>query len=152
MSTAPRSRTYAIWLSLLLLLFCFRVAGQMLVAFAGVTFLPPMKEWYSGLMPYPYLLPTQFLIIILFGKICVDLFRGRGFFALPRHSLGAFLQIFGIIYFVAMIIRYVLRMSLYPSQRWTGGSIPIFFHWVLATYLLIWAAFNKSEAQSVPEA
>ena len=58
----------------------------MLVAFLGVTFLPPMEEWYSGLLPYPYLLPTQFLIIFLFGKICLDLFRGHGFFAVPRRS------------------------------------------------------------------
>jgi hypothetical protein len=36
-----------------------------------------------------------------------------------------------------MVIRYVIRMSLYPDQRWTGGSIPIFFHWVLASFILL---------------
>ena len=36
-----------------------------------------------------------------------------------------------------MIIRYVIRMSLYPHERWTGGLVPIFFHWVLAWFLLI---------------
>ena len=144
MSSSVNSRRHAIWLLVLLVLFCLRVAGQMLVAFAGVTFLPPMEEWYSGLLPYPYLLPTQFIIIFLFAKICLDLFHGYGFFAIPRLRLGRFLQVFGTIYLLVMVIRYVLRMSLYPPERWTGGSIPIFFHWVLATYLLVWASFNKA--------
>lgn len=43
----------------LLALFALRVAGQALVAFSDVRFLPPMQAWYSGLMPYPYLLPSQ---------------------------------------------------------------------------------------------
>src|SRR5690349_21176063 len=144
MSASVRSRRYAIWLFVLLVLFCLRVAGQMLVAFAGVTFLPPMEEWYSGLLPYPYLLPTQFVIIFLFGKLCLDLFRGYGFFAVPHRGLASFLRVFGTIYLVVIVIRYVLRMSLYPPERWTGGSIPIFFHWVLAAYLLVWASFNTT--------
>ena len=148
MSATNRSRTCAIWLFALLVLFCFRVAGQMLVAFAGVTFLPPMEEWYSGLLPYPYLLPTQFVIIFVFGKVCFDLNRGDGFFAVLRPRLGAFLCTFGIIYLVVMVIRYVIRMSLYPLERWTGGSIPIFFHWVLAAYLLVWASFNVPKTQT----
>src|SRR5690242_17737931 len=149
MSATNRSRTYAIWLFVLLVLFCFRVAGQMLVAFAGVTFLPPMEEWYSGLLPYPYLLPTQFVIILLFGKICFDLHRGDGFFAVPRPRLGTLLRAFGTIYLVVMVIRYVMRMSLYPLERWTGGSIPIFFHWVLAAYLLVWASFNRADTHHI---
>jgi len=140
-----RSRKYAMWLFLLLLLFCFRVAGQMLVAFADVTFLPPMQEWYSGLLPYRYLLPAQFLIILLFSKVCLDLFRETGYFATPRQRMGKPLTIFGILYLETMIIRYILRMWLYPQERWTGGSIPIFFHWVLAAYVLVLASFNSSE-------
>ena len=145
MSATNRNRKYATWLLLLLVLFCLRVAGQMLVAFAGVTFLPPMKEWYSGLLAYRYLLPAQFLIILLFSKICFDLFRGTGYFAIPRLRMGKSLTIFGIVYLLSMILRYVLRMSLYPEERWTGGSIPIFFHWVLAAYVLVLASFNRSD-------
>jgi len=35
-----------------------------------------------------------------------------------------------------------LRMSLYPDQRWFGGTIPIVFHCVLATFILAVAHFN----------
>ena len=41
-----------------------------------------------------------------------------------------------MIYLTAMIARYAIRMGLYPQYRWTGGAIPIFFHWVLAVYVL----------------
>jgi len=36
----------------LLALFVLRVTSQTLVAFFDVDFLPPMQEWYSGLLPY----------------------------------------------------------------------------------------------------
>ena len=42
-----------------------------------------------------------------------------------------------MMYLCVIIVRYAVRMSLYPLERWTGGSIPIFFHWVLAAYLLV---------------
>jgi hypothetical protein len=73
---ASDPRRYSRGLLLLLFLFCLRVIGQMLVAFLHVSFLPPMKEWFSGLLPYPELLVSQFLIILLFSKIWSDFHRG----------------------------------------------------------------------------
>ena len=137
MNTCNQSQWYAPWLWLLLVLFCLRVLGQILVAFLHVSFLPPMEEWYSGLMPYRWLLPSQFLLILLYGKVCLDFTRGRGLFVVPRRALGSSLPWFGSLYFAAMVVRYVVRMSLYPDQRWTGGSIPIVFHWVLACFILL---------------
>ena len=72
----PRRLAPLLWL--LWLAFVLRVAGQMLVAFAGVEWLPPMSEWMSGLMPYPYLLPAQWLIVVVLGWVCLDFSRGRG--------------------------------------------------------------------------
>jgi hypothetical protein len=43
-----------------------------------------------------------------------------------------------------MLIRYVWRMSRRPEQRWFGGAIPIFFHWVLAAYLFVFGNFHAS--------
>src|SRR5262249_12000457 len=127
---SSEQRGYAIVLCLLLGLFCLRVLGQALVAFFGVSFLPPMEEWFSGVMSYPVLLVCQILIIILYGKICLDFVSGSGYFVTPRLQLGANLLRFGSIYLGVMIIRYIIRMGLYPNERWTGGSIPIFFHCV----------------------
>jgi uncharacterized protein len=130
-------KRYFLLLSALVLLFCLRVLGQVLVAFLGVKFLPPMEEWFSGLLPYRELLTSQILIIFLYGKVCFDLARGHGYFAVPRRRLGISLLKFGSLYLGVMIIRYVIRMGLYPHERWSGGSIPIFFHWVLASFILV---------------
>lgn len=124
------------WLWLLLLLFCLRVVGQLVVAVFGVAWLPPMQAWQSGLLPYPWLLVSQILIIAVFAKVCLDLGRGRGLFAVRRPRLGAALVIFGLLYLAAMLARYGFRMAFHPGERWTGGSIPTFFHWVLAGFLL----------------
>ena len=100
-----------------------------------------MNDWYSGLLPYHYLLPAQILIIVIFAKIALDMTRGTGFWTQPRPALGLWLRNFGVVYVLSMIVRYVLRMSWYPEERWFGGTIPIIFHWVLATYLLVLASY-----------
>ena len=137
---------YFPFLLALLFLFCFRVLGQILVMFFHVAFLPPAEEWFSGLMPYPELLTAQILIIALYGKICFDFVPGSpsqsGFFANPRRGLGTGLLIFGSLYLGVMIIRYIIRMSLYPNERWTGGCIPIFFHWVLSSFILVLGSYH----------
>ena len=96
------------------------------MAFAGVPFLPPMQAWYSGLMPYPYLLPSQIALIALMSWICVDFTRRRGFFYAPRRFFATWWLGFGWIYLAAMIGRFA----------WFGLSIPVVFHWVLAAFVL----------------
>ena len=104
-----------------------RVLGQALVAFLDVRFLPPMQAWYSGLMPYEYLLPSQILIIAVMAKICVDFSRGAGFFfAANRFFATAWLG-FGCLYLAAMIARAVFLWD---------HPIPIVFHWVLAAFVI----------------
>jgi uncharacterized protein len=142
----PRSRHYSRGLLVLLFLFCLRVIGQMLVAFLHVSFLPPMKEWFSGLLPYPELVVSQILIILLFSKVCSDFHRGTGYFVRLSPRFSRNLQIFGYVYFSGMIVRYVLRMNFYPDQRWFGGTIPIIFHCVLASFILVVARFNRRNA------
>jgi hypothetical protein len=120
----------------LLGLFVLRVTGQALVAFFGVGFLPPMQQWYSGLMPYEYLLPSQIFIVVLMVKICIDFTRGTGFFATPRRFFAVPWLYFGFLYLAAMVLRYPVQMVLHPESRWFGGTIPIFFHWVLAAFVI----------------
>ena len=117
--------------------------GQALVAFPGVKFLPPMEAWYSGLIPYPALLPIQIVILAFQAKISADLWRGAGYFALRRPRSGRVLRWFSFFYFLAMLLRYLVTMILYPNMRWLGGTIPIFFHWVLAAYLFVLGRFQS---------
>jgi hypothetical protein len=129
----------------LLGLFVLRVAGQALVAFAGAQFLPPMREWYSGLLPYEYLLPAQIVLIALMTKICTDFTRQEGFFVEPRRFFATYWLAFGWLYLAAMIARYPLQMYFYPDRRWFGGTIPIFFHWVLAVFAILVGLYHRRQ-------
>jgi putative CocE/NonD family hydrolase len=40
-------------------------------------------------------------------------------------------------------------MGLYPAERWSGGSIPIFFHLVLSLFLIILATYHKQSFPTV---
>lgn len=140
-SYTPQFYARVLWV--LFAAFCFRVVGQMLVAADMAPFLPPMQEWFSGVVPYPWLVVSQLLIICLLIKICLDFTRGQGFFVRSNPRMASFLTIFGGLYLGIMIARYVIRMSLYPAEHWTGGSIPIFFHWVLAGFLLTVAHYQR---------
>jgi len=112
------------------------VAGQALVVFADVPWLPPMQDWQSGLLPYPVLLASQIAILVVQAKVSIDFARGHGFAVRRRPRLGRALIVFSLIYFAAMLVRYALTMLFHPERRWFGtGTIPIAFHWVLAAYL-----------------
>jgi len=135
-------RAYGLILSVLAAFFFLRVVGQALVAFFQVSFLPRMPEWYSALVPYPVLFPIQCAMLVFMVKLSRDLLIGRGFFIAERPKFGKFLIVFSVVYLSAMIFRYGLTMVLYPERRWLGGTIPIFFHFVLAGYLFVWGRFN----------
>ena len=146
-------RPILIWiLWICLVLFTIRVTGQILVEFFEATFLPPSKEWFSGIIPYPILLVFQIAIILLMAKVATDLTKGAGRFSHSSPVTAKTLHIFGSIYMLSMILRYIIRMYIYPEERWTGGCIPIFFHCVLATFVLAWGHWGKvSEALETKE-
>lgn len=144
-----RCRTYGLLLSILAGLFLARVAGQALVAFLGAPWLPPMGEWYSGLLPYPLLLPAQVGILLVQGKISLDLVRGHGAFCGPGSRTGRVLLRLGLLYLAGMLLRYALTMSWYPERRWLGtGTIPTAFHVVLALYVLTLGRFYLGRARA----
>lgn len=60
---------------------------------------------YSGVIPYPILLPVQVLIIILLTKVSMDFTRRRGFFIAPRRAMGRFLQWFSYLCWGGLAVR-----------------------------------------------
>lgn len=137
-----KPRPLALLLCALAFLFFLRVLGQFLVAFFDASFLPPMEAWMSGLLPYPYLLASQVIILALQAKICADFIRGRGYFVGDRRRGAAQVQWFAVLYAASMAVRYVLTMILHPERRWLGGTIPIWFHFVLAGFLLTFSRYH----------
>ncbi len=138
----------AITMSLLGGLFFLRVIGQVLVTYARVGWLPAIEHWQSGLLPYPALLASQVVILATMGAVIADVWRGRGRFARPGPRVASALGWFGAVYLASMIVRYAVTMAVRPEWRWFGHSIPIVFHVVLATFLLVYAGVPGSGTRS----
>lgn len=120
-------------------LFVLRVAGQVLVALHPREWLPPMWQW--NLIPYPILLPIQIAFIVVMAGINMAFTTATGIAATKNSGSGNFLIVFSVVYALVMAIRYVVRMRRRPDQRWFGGTIPIVFHFVLASYLYTLGCF-----------
>jgi hypothetical protein len=124
-------------LLLLLLLFGARVAGQLIVVLAQPRFLPPMKDWYSGLIPYRLLLAAQIAILALMMSMLRQVIAGGP----PHRNLALAIFGFASAYALAMLVRFVILRVRHRDRRWyEGGMIPILFHWVLAAFLFTYAA------------
>jgi hypothetical protein len=126
---------YTLLLGTFTFLFILRVSGQVLVSIHEVSFLPPFEQWYSGLLAYPLLLLVQIALIVLMLKIVRDFARGEGYFVDLKPRTGAILKVLSFIYFLSMFVRYVVTMVLHPELRWFTGTIPIWFHFVLAAFI-----------------
>ena len=121
-------------------LFVLRVLGQVLVAIRPRNWLPPMQQW--NFIPYPVLLPIQILFIVVMVWIDMSFSSNTGMVTAKSTGFGNFLVTFSAVYASAMLIRYTIRMYRLPDQRWFGGTIPIVFHLVLASYLYTWGCFH----------
>jgi hypothetical protein len=124
-------------------LFIIRVVGQIVVAVRPQQWLPPMYQW--NFIPYPILLPIQLVFIGVMVWFNVSFSQNVGISTIDSPGAGKFLIVFSAVYVLAMVIRYTIRMYRRPDQRWFGGTIPIVFHVVLASYLYTLGSFYVIE-------
>src|ERR1044072_3540815 len=119
LSGKPRAMStlaaHAPWLWCFTVLFFLRVAGQGVVVLFHPRWLPPMEQWYSGLMPYPYLLPSQILILALLVASDRAVAAGAGLFARQRPLLGRWLMGLSYLYASGMVVRSGVRMTVHPD-------------------------------------
>ena len=125
---------------LLTALFAVRVAGQVLVTLRSPSWLPPMQDW--NLVAYRVLLPVQLVILAVMTWIDASFSASSGPPVERSEALGLAHIAFSAVYAGAMAVRYVVRMRRRPAARWFGGTIPIVFHLVLATYLYALGSFH----------
>lgn len=124
---------YAAIMAVLLVLFVGRVAGQVLAATVAPSWLPPMGRWYSGLMPYRYLLPTQIVFVIVMTAMTVSVANESPPLGAAAPAAGTWVVWASYVYALGMVVRAV-RYALAPPER-RGVLIPIIFHFVLAAFL-----------------
>jgi|SRR5579871_6344724 len=116
-------------------LFFLRVVGQLEVLLLSPNWLPPMSAWYSGLLPYPLLVPIQVALLML---MCVLTLRTRRVSYRTAARLRA-IRIIALLYFAAMAVRLAIVVRMHGPDFYLCGAIPVAFHWVLALFVLVWA-------------
>jgi hypothetical protein len=83
------------------ILFAARVVGQFEALLVAPDWLPDMDAWYSGLLPYPLLLPAQIAILMLMSVVAWNRRIRTGAFARAHPRAAGALRIFAGLYFVA---------------------------------------------------
>jgi cyanate permease len=127
-------------------LFLLRVLGQVYVGLYAPESLPPWREWYSGLLPYPLLLPAQMLLLMWMSVVSYDNTRQSGRFHVESAPVRRRLRWIAALYAGVMALRYVLTMAFAPEMRWVHGTIPIAFHFVLAGYVAALTLRTRSDS------
>jgi hypothetical protein len=140
LSLGDRPGPYVAVMLVLFALFVARVVGQILAATVGPPWLPSMSRWYSGVMPYRYLLPSQLIIIALMVGLVVGVSTESGPVGAPQARIGIVVLWASYIYAAGMVWRAV-RRAMQPAAR-RGVLIPIIFHFVLAAFLFVYAGWH----------
>ena len=144
-----RSREVGVLLWVCVLLFAARVIGQLETALLEPHWLPDMDAWFSGLLPYPLLLPAQIGILMLMAVVAWNPRVRHGQFA-QANPRGAFaLRAFALVYFVVMAVRLAVNINVNRADFWSEGAIPVAFHWVLALFILVSGRRVPTEEQDV---
>jgi len=120
-------------MAVLLALFLARVLGQIFAATLAPSWLPPMRRWYSGLMPYRYLLPTQIVFLVIMAAMTVSVAHESAPLGVEAPAVGTWVIRASCVYALGMVVRSVRYARTPPERR--GVLIPIVFHFVLATFL-----------------
>ena len=118
-------------------LFFLRVIGQVEVLLRSPAWLPPMEDWYSGLLPYPVLLPAQIVLLMGMTAIVVTEAGEFGRRRVIERAWQPILRIAALFYFAAMSLRLVIQFLRGAGDVIEAGGIPVAFHWVLALFLLV---------------
>ncbi|MFC4308535.1 hypothetical protein ACFPN2_05520 [Steroidobacter flavus] len=128
-------------------LFLLRVLGQMEVLLLAPSWLPSMHDWYSGLIPYPILLPLQIVLLMIMSAVVMrEMQAERG---TPTNSGQgrAWVRRIAVGYFAVMLLRLLVQLLRGAENVIDAGGIPVAFHWVLALFLLVLGRRNSASGR-----
>lgn len=141
----PRPRGYFLTLLILSLLFLLRVAAQAQQKWAPVASLPAFDRWYSGTLAYDWLLCAQVAILALMALVLTGFRTNR---VMPNRRTGRWLLAFGAVYFLSMLLRLVIGLTIAQHHPWLGKTIPALFHLDLALFLIVLGRFHIANTDS----
>jgi hypothetical protein len=123
----------------LLALFVVRVIAQPLSLIVDSPLLPRFESWHGGVLPYPVLVLAQLLIIAWFARTAWRFSKGN---VTPHRRRGVWVMAFGVVYFLTMLARLILGLTVLRESRWFTSYLPTFFHLVLSSFLLLYAHYH----------
>ena len=134
---------YRALLSILVVVFAFRIAMQPLVGKWQISILPSFDAWHSEAMPYPILLTLQLLIL---GIMILGCLRLPHLGTSQRAS--RVLALLGWIYGALMVKRVIIGLFDLSDHIWFDGAVPTAFHFVLISYIMIMShAFSGGKSK-----
>lgn len=133
-----RRRRYAAALALLVVLFASRVAAQLLQSVAPVPWLPASADFQGSALPYPVLLGAQLAILVAMGSCVTKVARTT---RARDTACARRLRTLGIVYASGTGLRVAIGLTLPTAGPWFQAWISSAFHLVLATFLIVFAAF-----------
>jgi hypothetical protein len=126
---------YTLVLWVCIVLFFVRVIGQIEALLLEPIWLPDMWAWYSGLLPYPLLLPLQIALLMLMCALVIRRQATGSSWAISRQRRVTVWRSLALIYFLVMVVRLVICIYRHGPDFYLHGGIPIAFHWVLALFV-----------------
>lgn len=141
------SYRYFSWMLLMAGLFGLRVLAQLIQAIYPLPFIPPFQAWHGAVMPYPVLVVSQFLIILV---MAVVLLRVKAGAVVPRRWKYRVCFSLGGLYFSFMAFRLIAGLTFLSDHPWFSKSLPAFFHVVLAAFILLLGHYIYQKAVNTP--
>ena len=138
------TRQYFWVFQILVGLFLLRVLAQLAQLFLNVNWLPSFETWQSGALPYKFLLVFQIVILVILFRIIAQFWNKS---PLPNRSKGKLFLTLGGVYFLAMIIRVVLGLTVAKNHFWFDAPLPSFFHLIHASIVLILGYYHYKNSR-----
>jgi ornithine lipid hydroxylase len=135
----------AIFLRMAALAFAGRVVAQLVQRVVDVPWLPSYERWHSGALPYGVLLACQLAIVVGMMRVADAVARGH---ELVRSGRGRGLAVFGHLYLWAMVLRLFAGLTIASGHPWLDAPLPTTFHLLLAMFVIVWSASERSPSGS----
>ena len=134
-----RARRYVRWLWALLAVFLVRIIAQPLALVVEMPILPPFDAWYSGAVPYGWLVSSQ---VVMAAGLVVAVRRVATGRTQPRRSIGLTAIVLGAVYGGIMVVRLLLGVTILRDHGWFGKPLPTVVHIALATFLIVYGRYH----------